>query len=65
MRVHVVRYERETLVWLAGTLHFHTVGEVRERLWALLVEGVRDIVVDARDLMAMDRGVPATITIVP
>jgi anti-anti-sigma factor len=55
MRVDVVRYEDEALVWLAGALYFDTVGELRERLWALVIEGVTEIVVDARELTSMDR----------
>jgi anti-anti-sigma factor len=55
MRLHVVRYEDEALVWLVGSLDVHTVGEVRERLWALLIEGFTKIVVDASCLTSMDR----------
>lgn len=55
MRVDAVRYEGEALVRLVGSLDCQTVGEVRERLWALLIEGVTEIVVDAGGLTSMDR----------
>jgi anti-anti-sigma factor len=55
IRIEVVRYEDEGLVWLAGALDVHTADDVRGRLWRLLIEGVTDIVVDASRLLSMDR----------